>query len=335
MKAAVIAENGKFVVQEAPTPQPGSGQVLIKVICCGICGSDLIIPKLKNGCPVGATPGHEWVGTIIELGTGVTRWKVGDRVVMRGYPGGEEPGPEMMQQLLQDPTMLVGQHPAFRAGGFAEYLVWPASRLARVPDTVSDEEATMTDPLGVSLHAVRTSGLKLGDSAVIIGAGAIGLCALLGARVAGAGRVFVTELIGARKKTAAELGADEVFDPSEKDVRLPILQATKGGADVVFDCVGSSATIQQSVDMVRTGGKVVLVGLTIRPVQIMPLVWFAKAVHYQVPSGGAGSQALDLLEQGRLNTKPMITHRVPLADIQQAFEGLLKPSDQIKILVYP
>jgi (R,R)-butanediol dehydrogenase/meso-butanediol dehydrogenase/diacetyl reductase len=336
VKAAVTVERNRFAVREVPTPQAGRGQVLIRVAFCGICGSDLVNMKPASpGYPLGVTPGHEWVGTIAGLGEGVTRWKPGDRVVMRGYPDEEDPGPEMMAQFLQDPTIALGVHPIVRAGGFAEYLVWPATRLARVPDTVSDEEAALTDPLAVGLHGVRESGLKLGDSVIIIGAGPIGLSALLGARIAGASRVYVTELMEARKSVAAELGADRVYDPSKGDVRLPLLEATNGGADVVFDCVGSQATIQQSVDVVKTRGTVVLLGLSIEPVQIKPLVWFAKAVCYQVPEGGAVPQVLELLEQGRLNAAPMITQVVPLEELQQTFESLLQPAEQIKVLVRP
>ena len=175
----------------------------------------------------------------------------------------------------------------------------------------------------------------MGASVAVIGAGPIGLCALLGAKIAGAGTVFITDLNESRLKIAKELGADQALNPGAGDVRPQILMETEGGADIVLDCVGSPATIQQSVDLVRVGGTVVLVGLTMKPVEILPLVWFAKGVNFLARHSGSVPVTLKLLSQGRIETGPFVTEKVPLADIQQAFESLLTPTSQLKILVYP
>jgi (R,R)-butanediol dehydrogenase/meso-butanediol dehydrogenase/diacetyl reductase len=162
MKAAVLKGKGKLVVEEVPDLHPGPGQVLIKVICCGICGSDLHL-FTDERMPKGIIAGHEWVGEVAELGPEVTKWQAGDRVVMCGYPAGDDSTrPEILEALLEDPASALGMHPAVRAGGYAEYLLWGENSLARVPEDVSDEDAALTDTLTVGLGAVRSSGIRIG-----------------------------------------------------------------------------------------------------------------------------------------------------------------------------
>jgi (R,R)-butanediol dehydrogenase/meso-butanediol dehydrogenase/diacetyl reductase len=335
MKAAVLRTTGKLVVEEVPDLHPGPGQVLIKVICCGICGSDLHFFSDQR-TPTGIIPGHEWVGTLAELGPGVAGWRLGDRVVMNGYPAGDDGlRPEVQETLLRDPVLALGMYQAVRAGGYGEFLLWGANALSRVPENVSDEEAALTDTLNVGFGAVRASGIRIGDSVAVIGAGPIGLSALLAAKLAGAGMVLVTDLIESKRHVAESLGADQVLDAGQGDVRQEILARTGGGAAIVVDCVGSPSTIQQSVDIVRVGGRVIMVGLTTRTAQIKPLVWFAKGVHFQTALSGSVPLILRLLSEKRVDTRLFVTGKVPLTDIQRTFESLLAPNQQIKILVYP
>ena len=334
MKAAVVKGRGKFVVEEVPTPVPEPGDVLIKVICCGICGSDLHF-FASDRVPAGATPGHEWVGTIAALGAGVSTWKLSQRVVMAGYGRRELGGLDALQTLLTDPEGLFTKHPAVRGGGFGEYLVWDAKALMPVPDNVSDELAALTDTFAVGVGGVECAGIQPGDSVLIMGAGPIGLSALMGAKLHQPGKLLVTEMNEARKKAAMDLGADEIFDPSQGDVRLPIIIGTGGGPAVIIDCVGNAHTIPQSAELVKPGGKIVLVGISTKPVQINPLVWVGKGLRYEVYSHGVGGLCLKLFSEGKLHPESMITDRVPLTGIQKAFEDLVRPTYQIKTLVYP
>ena len=335
MKAAVLKGRRNLVVEDVPDLQPEAGQVLIKVICCGICGSDLHFFD-SDRIPAGTIAGHEWVGTISEIGQGVTKWNPGDRVVANGYSVRENVNEsEMLDIMLNDPMRVLAMHPAVTAGGFGEYLLWDADRIARVPDNVSDEDAALTDTLNVGFGAVRSSRMRLGDSVSIIGAGPIGLSALLGAKLAGAGTVYVTDLIESRRRIAADLGADEVLDPGQGDVRPQIILGSGGGVDIVIDCVGSQYTIGQSLDLVRVDGTVVLVGLSLKPVEILPLVWFVKNVTYTTRLSGSVPVTLKAMSKKSANTQPFVTNKVPLADIQKAFEGLYTPDKQLKILVYP
>jgi (R,R)-butanediol dehydrogenase/meso-butanediol dehydrogenase/diacetyl reductase len=334
MKAAVLKEKGKFVVNEVPTPKPGPGQVLIKVICCGICGSDVHLMHFDK-TPLGVTPGHEWVGRIAELGEGITNVKVGDRVVMHGYSGNTDIRPEMIVEFLKDPSSIYADHPVVKAGGFGEYLLWDANRLHRIPDNMTDEEAAFVDTLAVGLGAVKLADMKMGDTVLVIGGGPIGLSAVLSARAAGATRVIVSEPVEYRRKMALKMGADEVIDPAQGDARLQVLMQTGGGADIVLDCVGSPLTIQQSVDMAKVNGKVVLVGLTFKPAQILPLSWLTKSIHFSASMKGDSGLAIKMLSRKRMDISPMITGRVKLEDIGKGFEMAVDAGNHIKVLVYP
>ncbi len=334
MKAAILAAKGKLVVQDVPTPSPGPGQVLVEVICCGICGSDLHLFDM-DGVPQGVIMGHEWVASIAELGPGVSGWRVGERVVMGNY---SRAGVAMSRQagtLATDPLAFFAAHPAVRAGGYGQYLVWDADALHAVPDLVSDEAAAMADTFAVALGSVVHAQIGCGNSVLIIGAGPIGLAVLMCLPLQSPGRVCLSEINPARAELAVALGADPVLDPRDARVSETLLSLTGGGPDAIIDCVGSPQTIQQSVDWIRFGGRVVLVGITTQPVEILPLQWIGKGLDFQVYHQGPVAPVMELFNKGKLKPEELITDRVPLQNIQTAFLDLQQPTYQVKTLVYP
>ncbi|MBW1710962.1 MAG: zinc-binding dehydrogenase [Deltaproteobacteria bacterium] len=333
MKSAIQQGKGKLVIEDKPTPEPGPGQVLIKIAYCGICGSDLHYFN-HDQAPSGNVLGHEWSGTIAEVGEGVDNFKKDDLVTMADIPGWLVP--ELPPDTPIDMAALLKMHPVAYAGGFSEYLLYYAHAVHHIPEGVSLEEAALTDTLGVGLEAVNRVQLKVGATVLIIGAGPIGLSTLMAARVAGAGRIIVTEMAEARKAAAKKFGADFVLDPKVVDVAQEVTALTGwAGADIVFESAGVQATIQQSVDMVKRSGQVVLVGVCFEPAEILPYFWFMKDVRVNVVPGADLVSSLNVMARKMVDVKPLVTHIERLEDIQETFEALLHPTDQLKVLIKP
>ncbi len=336
MQAAVYKGKQRLSVENVPTPEPGEGEVLVRVSLCAICGTD-VHGWLYDAVPVGAVLGHEFSGTIAALGPGVSGWKEGDRV-MGG--GGEAPAG-------QDLTSRTDPQFNFRATGFhgrpmrayAEYAVLPEWEPLAIPDGVSDEAAALAEPCSVGVRAVRLSQLRLGDKVAVLGAGPIGMMTLQAARAAGAGAVYVSEPSEARRATALGLGADAVVDPGSQDVVARVLELTDGvGPHIVFDCAGIGPTLDHAFSMVKREGQVVLVALAWEPTPVTSVDWMGKEVRLQTSFGGRPEDwkiALDLLRTGKISVEPMLseTDFIPLSEIQNAFEALVKPSTQLQMVV--
>jgi len=335
MRAAVIKEKGVLSVEEAPTPQADAGEVVVKVKYCGICGSDVRL--LADGYfPVGLIPGHEFCGIVSEVGLGVDGWSVGDRVTAM---------PIAICRSCY--YCLHGQwHHCSRIktvgvnlelpGAFAEYVKVKADMLHRLPDEVTDEEAATLEPCAVSLRAVRLSGIKIGDSAVVFGAGPIGLFAIQCARWAGAKSICVVEPARGRASAAATLGADRVFHPEQVDPRVAVGELSKGGADVAYVCTAASSALQQAVETVRKQGRVILVGGG-GPAEVIPELWMWKEVEVRGSYAYLDefAQALELLRQRKVKVEGMISEIVPLEKAPDVFKELATPTSQIKVLVRP
>ena len=338
MKAAVYKGRQQLSIEEIPTPEPGPGQVLIRVKYCAICGTD-VHGFLYDAVPPGTVMGHEYCGTVAELGQGVTSWKEGDRVV----GGGGTPPPGKNAAVYTDPRFN------YRTVGFAtrllrayaEYVLLEEWEPVPIPEGVTDEQAALCEPCAVTVRAVRLSQLRLGDSVAVLGAGPIGLFCVQTARAAGAGAVFVSEPTAARTKAALEVGADAVVDPTSEDAVSRIVSWTGGlGPQVVFDCAGAQSTLDQAFNLVPRSGQVVLVALAWEHTSVLPVDWMAKEVSLQVSFGQRPEDwrvALDLFRSGKVTIEPMVSEAdfIRLDDIQQAFESLVKPTTQLQVVVKP
>jgi len=224
-----------------------------------------------------------------------------------------------------------------RPGAYAEYFVTDADLLMRVPDTVTNLEAALVEPLTVSLHAVRMSRLRLGDHALIVGAGPIGLFAQQCAALSGESRIFVSEVNAARRSLAGCLGAAEVFDPTRTSLEEEVLRRTDFGVDVAFECAGAHSTFQEAIQAFRGAGRVIVVSLSWEPVHCLPVDWVAREVEIKAVYGTPASEwtaAMALLERRQVAVQPLISKLLSLDDIQAAFQELLRPdTDWVQAVV--
>ena len=338
MKAAVYRGNHRFEVTEIPTPGPGPSQLLVKVHSCGICGTD-VHAVMYEIAPPGSVLGHEFSGTVVKTGSKVSRWKAGDRVV--GGGGEPPPGSQSASQIHPRYNYRTMGFQGGRTRAYAEYVLMEEWEPLPLPDGVPDESASLTEPCAVAVHAVRNSGLKLGDTVGILGAGPIGLLCLQAARAAGAARVFVSEPAPARSRAAASLGADAVLDPTREDVTGKMVDLTDGqGPDVIFDCAGIKSTLDQAMNTVRRSGQVVLVAVPWEPLPLLPADWMAREIRFHSSWGstpGDWRRSLELMRSGKISMQPLLSESsfIPLEGIQKAFEALMKPSTQLQMVVRP
>ena len=336
MKAAVYKGKQRFEIEEIPTPSPGPDQVLVKVHFCAICGTD-VHAFLYDIAPPGTVLGHEFAGDVVEVGPSVTEWKVGDRVI--GGGGDPPPGHEPLTRTHPRYNYRTMGFPEGSIRGYAEYVLMEEWQPILIPDGISDEEAAMCEPTAVAVHAVRNSDLKLGDTVGILGAGPIGLLTLQAAKAAGASAVYVSEPAPERARVASELGADAVINPLEQDLVAEIDALTGGiGPDIVFDCAGFPSTLDQAFNVVRRAGQVVLVAVPWEELPLRPVDWMARETSFKASWGSLPAdwhRALGLMASGKLTVKPLISEvgYIPLEGMQEAFEGLTKPSTQLQVVV--
>jgi threonine dehydrogenase-like Zn-dependent dehydrogenase len=254
MRAAVFRGLGDIEVADVPTPDPGPGEALVQVHYCGICGSDLEAYETGMYQP-GLIIGHEFAGEIVALGESVRDWAAGDRVTADNVlPCGQcwfcQRGRASLCQEMLSPGITLD-------GGMAEYVRLPVQLLHRLPQGVTTRQGALVEPLSIAVHGVRSSALRLGDRALVLGAGPIGLLTMQCALWAGARQVTVVELNPARRALASELGAAVVLNPQTDNLAVEVGVHTEGlGADVVFVCTAAAAAYQDALTLVRRGGQV-------------------------------------------------------------------------------
>ena len=349
MKAAVVTGRRRFEIREIPTPKVQPGTLLLKVKLCAVCGTDLVFvddPRLDNinkeGSPkFEAVLGHEWVGEVAEIGAGVTGWSVGDRAVdLRGSCGQCYWCRRGLHHLCDggraNASPQAGGIRTSMNGAMAEYILRSAQgvkTVMKVPDTVSDEEAALTEPLNVGLAPVYEAGIKPADAVAILGAGHIGQLALLAAKAAGAAPVIITDRIQSRLDLALALGADYALNTDTGDVYQRIVEITGMGADAVFICVRGADVLRQSMVAARPEGTIAIVGWP-KPVELDPVYLVNK--HLKIigcePFLRYNMQAMRLMEYKRIDCKPLISEIMPLQDVQRAFDSLYQGKNLIVLL---
>jgi 2-desacetyl-2-hydroxyethyl bacteriochlorophyllide A dehydrogenase len=338
MKAAVYRGKHKFDVTEIPTPTPGPSQLLVKVHSCGICGTD-VHAVMYEIAPPGSVLGHEFSGTVVSVGAHVARWRPGDRVVGGGgdAPAGSQPAARSHPRYNYRTMGFQGG----RTRAYAEFVLMEEWEPIAIPDGVPDDWASLTEPCAVAVHAVRNSGMKLGDSVGVIGAGPIGLLVVQAAKAAGAGLIMVSEPAKARAQAAASLGASVVMDPLKDDVTAKMVELTGGtGPDVIFDCAGIKSTLDQALNTVRRAGQVVLVAVPWEPLPLLPAEWMAREIKFHSSWGSTPGDwriSLELMRSGGVTMKPLLSESsfLPLDGIEKAFQSLMKPSTQLQMVVRP
>jgi L-iditol 2-dehydrogenase len=321
---------------ESPRPRPGPDELLLKVASVGICGSDLHAYHGKHPfirLPV--VPGHEFAGTVVEVGADVGHFAPGQRVTVEpslvcGHCYNCTHGRYNICEHLQ----VIGcQTP----GAMGEYLTVPASKALLLPDNVTWDQAALVEPLAVGVHAVRVAGFAPGANLLILGAGAIGLMTLQAAKAMGAGRVMITDLLPGRLELARSLGADVAVNPRTMHLGEALGEAFgPARADAIVECVGVAATVRDAIHVARKGTRIVLAGVFEEEVPVK-LGWVQdrelELVGTLMYAADDFPTAIRLLSEGKVQAEPLITHRFPLSRAAEAFAVADGRQDALKVLV--
>jgi (R,R)-butanediol dehydrogenase/meso-butanediol dehydrogenase/diacetyl reductase len=341
MHAALITALHTLELREFPDPVPADRGAVVDIALCGICGTD--IHAYQSGAPYNpAICGHEWTGTVSAIGRDVHGITEGDRVVV-GVPSacGRCDACRAGQADRCSTAFLValGRDPmAPPHGGFAPRIAVGAARLVRADPRLTDEQLAQVEPATVAFHAVRRSGIRLGDLAVVQGAGPIGLTTLQWVKAAGAGELIVIEPSAERRELARQLGATHAVAP--EDANAIVRERSNGlGADVVYECVGRPQTIQRAVELARRGGSMCLIGLANADATINPTSWLVKEITVTAALAYLHEEfemAMGMMADGRVLVDPLHTATVDLAGLGDALADLAGgTSVQTKVLVDP
>lgn len=336
MRAAVTRDWNNICMEDVPVPELEPGEVLVRVGACGICGTDLkIVAGVYKGSWPPALPfiqGHEWAGTVAVIGEGVTGLQMGDRVAAENHKGcGACANCRRGQYNLCEVARSKGKayklygHSA--QGAFADYAARPAGLLHKLPDAISFEEGTIVNQGALGLHAIRRCRIEPGDTVAVIGPGLVGLITVQLAKAVGATRVIVAGR-GPRLDLARELGADDVVDISTTDTVEGIRALTDGrGADCAFECAGAPEAVIASINCVKRGGRVALVGLTGNQNVAFNTDRIALDevdVFGVRSSPNAYPELINLIAARKVNVKKLVSRVYPLEQINDAFDAFRK-----------
>ncbi len=352
MKAWVLGNPDELILRDKPTPVPGRAEVLVRIDAVAICATDLEIihsgppASIKGGLPFNKnfTPGHEYMGTVAALGPDVDEFRIGERVSVEIHAGCGQC--KRCRQGMYTSCLNYGRpEKGHRAngfttdGGFAEYAVNHINTLSRVPDGMSDAEATLVVTAGTSMYGLtELGGLVAGESVVVIGPGPIGLLAVAVAKALGASPVILTGTRNRRLSIGSELGADRMININDEDAVAVVKELTGGiGADYVVECAGTEATLDQAIRMTNRGGKICLAAFPHGPVTL-DIAQLAKNNIYLYGIRGEGRsatrRAMALMAEKRFDARKIHTHTFPLADLPTALRyARERIDDAIKVVV--
>ena len=343
MKSLLMREYSHLEVADMPLPVAGRGDVLVRVEACGICGSDVHGFDGSTGRRIPPiVMGHEAAGTVESVGEGVTKYKKGDRVTFDStvYCGECEYCKRGQINLCDNREVIgVSCGDYRRHGAFAEYVVIPERIMYPLPGNFSFNEAAMLEAVSVAVHGVKVSEVQGGETALVVGAGMIGLLTLQAARAAGCSRVFVSDVDDTRLALAKQVGADEVLHASGAELVAEVMRLTGGkGVDIALEAVGRNETVAGAIDCTRKGGKVTLIG-NIMPEVTLPL---QKVVVKQLrlqgscASSGEYPESIELIANGKIQVKPLITAVASLEEGPRWFERLhSREPNLMKIILTP
>ena len=334
--AAYMTALRKIEFREVPMPNVGAEEVLVKIEYVGICGSDMhYLERGRIGDFVVQGDfilGHECAGSVVSVGTDVKKLKVGDKVALEpGLTCGKCEFCTGGKYNLCREVVFLATPP--HHGCFQNYLAYPENMAFKLPDGTGSKEGALVEPLAVGIHAARQAGVGLGSSAVVLGAGCIGLVTLLACKAYGATDITVVDVLPKRLECAKKLGATRVINAREQDTVAEIMGLTDGaGVDAVFEAAGTAATVAQTADLVKAGGSVVLVGLS---PQDEITYNFAKLIRKEArietvfryrniyPDAIAGIAA------GLIDVSGIVSHEFDFADINAAFDYAIEHKDDV------
>ncbi|MFT5875095.1 MAG: L-iditol 2-dehydrogenase [Clostridium sp.] len=340
-KAIFMHGTNQMVWKDVPLPVAKENEVLVKVEAVGICGSD--VHYYQHG-RIGDFVvegdfilGHECAGEVIEVGSSVKNLVVGDRVAL-------EPGKTCGKcEFCKDgrynlcPDVEFFATPPYH-GVFTNYVTHPEDMCFKLPDNVTNVEGALVEPLAVGLHATNIGEVKLGDTVVIFGTGCIGLVTLLSSKARGASNIIVVDVLENRLKTATRLGATHVINAKETDVIKKIKELTNGmGAHVVIDTAGAEITVKQTVDVVKRGGTIVLVGMTPKDeISFNFMKLMSKEAQFKTifRYRNLYPVAINAISSGAINVKDIVSHEFDFENTKEAFDFVVNnANDVVKVVI--
>mgnify|MGYP005838202179 CR=1 FL=1 len=330
MKTAIYQGVGNVQVVDLPEPKAGPKDIIVKVAFCGICGSDTAEYHVSNSGAIepGKQFGHELSGTVVEVGKEVTAISEGMRVTINPMT-----------------ATRAGRRNACMVGGFAEYVLVEDAAIAYnvypLPDHLTFEDGALVEPAAVGMHAVNTGQPKQEDVALILGAGPIGLGALAGMKALGIKHVIVSDLSEFRLRKAKELGADVIHNPKEVDLAeflgeiFPDQHPIMGYIDVTVDAAGAGSALEDVIYICKGGARISIVALHKAPISLDPMFFIMKDLQMKGSVGYPTEfpQVLGFFADGKIDLKPIITHRYPLEEISTALNMAIKQEEAIKVLI--
>ena len=357
---AVVARSGKLACEEVAEPVPGAGQVLVKTLCCGICGSDLhalhhfdrMVDNARRAGggaltndydpKAGMVMGHEFSAEVLDYGPGTpTRLKPGTRVVS-------------MPVLMGSAGMVSVGYSNTWPGGYGERMVLSEAMLLEVPNGLSDRQAAMTEPFAVGAHAVAKAALDEDAAFLVIGCGPVGLAVIASLKARGLGPVTAADYSPARRKMAERMGADIIVDPAVESPHqkwadmgvaatgLEQMMARMAGQvprrAIIFECVGVPGVLQALIEAAPPGAQIIVAGVCMQADRIEPAMAITKQLDFRFVLGYAPEEfagTLADIAEGRIDVAPVITSAVGLDGVAGAFAALADPEAQVKIVVEP
>ena len=336
MRAVRLEAVGSLVVREVARPVAGVGEIVLRVLAAGLCGSDrhMVKGEYPTGRPV--TLGHEFCGVVEAVGAGVVGFAGGELVTVdpniacNGCPACRSGRPNLCDRLL-----AIG---VFRDGGFAEFVAVPALQAHVLPQGLDPVHGAFCEPLACCLHALDVARIVPGSSVAVLGGGVIGLLMVQLARLAGAADIVLVTRQAARRTLALELGATAAIDPAGNAVVADVRRQTGRGVDVVLECAGVPETLQQGLDMLARGGTLVLFGVTpagvavpVRPFDLLVNEIRLEAAYLNPHTHG---RAAAMVAAGTLELDRLVTHRVGLDAVAGLASAAPQPGE-IKVIVVP
>ncbi|EJX16670.1 hypothetical protein SOJ_27260 [Staphylococcus sp. OJ82] len=343
MKAAVWYGQKDVRIEDRKSKELQDNEVKVKVSWAGICGTDLHEylegpifistdkpdPLLGQKAPV--TLGHEFAGVVDDIGSKVTKFNKGDRVVINPTVSNHEKEENID---LYDGYSFIGLG---SDGGFAELTNAPEENVYKLPDNVSDKEGALVEPMAVAVQAIKEGEVLFGDTVAIFGAGPIGLLTVIAAKAAGASKIFVFDLSEERLNKAKAIGATHTINSGESDPSDVINKHTDNGVDVAFEVAGVAPTLKSAIDVTKARGTVVIVSIFGHPIEWNPMqltntgVKLTSTIAYTPTTF---QQTIDLINEGNLKVKDVVTDEIELDDIvESGFKQLVNDKSQAKILV--
>lgn len=341
MKVAVMTDVAKIELQERDIPVPKAEEVLVKIEYVGVCGSDLHYYEAGGiGENIVKPPfvlGHEAGGTVVEVGEGVRNLKVGDRVALEpGKTCGKCEFCKTGRYNLCPDVIFFATPPV--DGVFQEYVAHEAGLCFKIPDHMDTMEAALIEPLAVGFHAAKQGNAQVGMTAVVTGAGCIGLVSMMALKAMGVTRIIAVDIMQKRLDKALELGATDVINGKDKDTIEEVKRLTNGmGPDLVIETAGSEVTTRQAIHFVKRGGTIVLVGYSPSGEETLPMglaldkeITFKTVFRYR----HIYPMAIEAVASGSVNLKGLVTDIFPLDDIQNAMDqSVANKADIVKSVI--